>query len=102
MQEGIVIEIPRMIGQVVRRRRDELGATQQELADASGVSRGFVNRLEAGTATSVYPEKLLAVLDALGISMRLTADKEPNLEPVGHDDEKAALMRSFMLGSSLA
>ena len=101
MREDKVIEIPRMIGQVTRTRREELGATQQELADAAGVSRGFVNRLEAGAATSLYPEKLFAVLDALGITMRLTADREPNLNPVKHDDEKSALIRSFMLGSSL-
>lgn len=59
----------RQIGQCVNARRKALELTQLELATRAGVSRAFVNRLEAGSATAVYPEKLLAVLNALGLSL---------------------------------
>lgn len=78
MQSTTTIEIPRMIGQVTKARREELGLTQQQLADAADVSRPFINRLEKGTAVAIYPEKLFYVLDALGITMLLKVDKKPN------------------------
>ena len=65
------ISTPRQIGAAIREERLRKGLTQQQLADLSGVSRGFVNRLEKGSAAAVYPDKLLAVLTAVGLRMVL-------------------------------
>lgn len=71
------IQRARQIGMVVRDERTQQGMTQQQLADVAGVSRGFVARLEKGAATAIYPEKLLDVLHALGLSLLL---KRPESE----------------------
>jgi HTH-type transcriptional regulator/antitoxin HipB len=53
----------------VRSRRRALGLGQQDLADLSGASVRFVRNLEHGKA-SVRLDKLLAVLDVLGLELR--------------------------------
>ena len=65
------IQRARQIGANVRDERVRQGLTQQQLADVAGVSRGFIARLEKGAATAIYPEKLLDVLHALGLSLFL-------------------------------
>lgn len=73
MVGGLMREIvtPRQIGAAIREERQHKGLTQQQLADQAAVSRGFVNRLEKGSAAAVYPEKLFAVLGVLGLRMIL-------------------------------
>jgi HTH-type transcriptional regulator / antitoxin HipB len=53
----------------VRSRRRALGLGQQDLADLSGASVRFVRNLEHGKP-SVRLDKLLAVLDVLGLELR--------------------------------
>ncbi|ALV41639.1 XRE family transcriptional regulator [Pseudarthrobacter sulfonivorans] len=55
----------------VRSRRISLGLTQQDLADMAGVSERFVRFVEQGKP-SVQLDSLLAVLDTLGLELRLT------------------------------
>ena len=52
----------------VRARRKDLGLTQVELADLAGCSPRFVRALEGGK-TTVQLDKLLAVLDVLGLEL---------------------------------
>lgn len=54
----------------VRARRGQLGLTQQDLADMAGVSERFVRFVEQGKP-SIQLDSLLAVLDALGLELRL-------------------------------
>jgi HTH-type transcriptional regulator / antitoxin HipB len=52
----------------LRDRRKSLKLTQQDLADLAGCSPRFVRALEAGKE-SVRLDKLVAVLDALGLEL---------------------------------
>ena len=63
------ILIPRMMSYPVRERREELGLTQDELANRAGVSRQFILRLEAGRAPGVSVDKLMRVLDQLDLAL---------------------------------
>lgn len=72
------IRTVRQIGQAIREKRLQQGLTQQELADASHVSRSLIVRLEKGTATALYPEKLIGILDALGLHLALFSDQDEN------------------------
>ena len=44
-------KLSEVIGQNIRRRRDELKMTQAELAGAVGVAQGYISDLEAGKRT---------------------------------------------------
>jgi HTH-type transcriptional regulator / antitoxin HipB len=61
----------------VRARRAQLRLRQEELADLAGVSERFVYALENGK-TTVQLDKLLAVLNALGLHLQIErgADSE--------------------------
>ena len=54
----------------VRSRRVALKLGQQELAELSGTSIRFVRSLEHGN-TTVQMDKVLAVLEALGLDLRV-------------------------------
>lgn len=77
------IATPRQIGAAIREERQRKGLTQQQLADRADVSRGFVNRLEKGSAAAVYPEKLFAVLSALDLRMVLEASEGERASETG-------------------
>lgn len=72
------IRTARQIGHVIREKRLQQGLTQQELADASHVSRSLIVRLEKGTATALYPEKLIGILGTLGLHLALVSDQDDN------------------------
>jgi y4mF family transcriptional regulator len=61
----------------VRARRTALHLKQEDLADLAGVSERFVYALENGKRT-VQLDKVLAVLDALGLHLEIHrgADRE--------------------------
>ncbi|WP_288219987.1 helix-turn-helix domain-containing protein [uncultured Adlercreutzia sp.] len=79
------IRTARQIGQTIREKRLQQGLTQQELADASHVSRSLIVRLEKGTATALYPEKLIDVLSALGLHLVLVDAQDKNSAPPQFD-----------------
>lgn len=56
------------IGQLVRRRRVELGLTQQEVATSARTGRRFVSELEDGKETAQIG-KILHILSDLGIAL---------------------------------
>ncbi|WP_046471709.1 helix-turn-helix domain-containing protein [Allosalinactinospora lopnorensis] len=62
------------LGETVRNRRAELGITQEELAQRTGLKQPAVARLEAGGTTPTFPvlERVAAALD-----MRLNVQFEP-------------------------
>lgn len=63
------ISAPRQAGIYVRRAREAQGLTRAQLATVAGVSERLLASLELGDATGIRLDKLLAVFDALGLSL---------------------------------
>jgi y4mF family transcriptional regulator len=60
------------LGHLIRITRNELGLKQEQLAAAAGVGLRFLIELERGKPT-VQLAKTLSVLDALGLTVRITS-----------------------------
>src|SRR5690242_20182231 len=56
------------LGETLRRRREQLGLTQRQLAQRSGVSVRSIRNLEHGQATRPRPALLGRIAGALGLS----------------------------------
>jgi HTH-type transcriptional regulator / antitoxin HipB len=65
-----LIENPEDLGAAIRRRRRELGLTQEDVAGVAGTGPRFVGELEAGKPTAQLAETL-RVLGALGLDLEL-------------------------------
>jgi transcriptional regulator with XRE-family HTH domain len=59
-----------VLGQIVAHRRNELGISQEALAEMVGVSRGAIAQIETGTIRQPKQETLLALAKALNLSVR--------------------------------
>ena len=57
------------MGIMIRERREELGMTQEELANKSGVSRQTISSLESGKSENVLTGTLAAIANALGTTV---------------------------------
>jgi transcriptional regulator with XRE-family HTH domain len=69
-------DIYRKVGVQVRARREQLGWTQEELGEASGLHPSFIGQIERGVKkTSLQTLALLA--GALGISLGALLDEAP-------------------------
>lgn len=55
-------------GKAVKNRRKELGYTQKDLSEITGISASFLSDLENGKAT-VELEKVLMVVSLLGLNI---------------------------------
>lgn len=64
----------RILGRVIRQERLALGLTQSQLGQVSGSGLNFVSQLERGK-TTVRFDKVLAVLESLGLELRVTRGK---------------------------
>jgi transcriptional regulator with XRE-family HTH domain len=61
---------PRAIGTNIRKYRDDLGISLNELAERSHVSKGYLSALENGTDNRrPSGETLYAIAEALGVTM---------------------------------
>ena len=56
------------LGERIRKRRQELGWTQEELSRKSGISKGFLSDVENGKR-SVSAENLSEIAQVLGLSL---------------------------------
>ena len=68
------------IGALIKKRRREVGVTQGQLADLSGVAERSIYGIEHGKGT-VRLDRLTAVLDALGLKIALVDRKEKTYRP---------------------
>lgn len=58
-------------GQAVRAAREANGYTQQQLADAAGITRGNLARIECGARPDVGSDILARIAAALGVTLAL-------------------------------
>lgn len=65
------------VGNIIKRRRMELGLTQQDVADRAGISRQYVAEIEAGRRkpTLATLERLFLVL---GLSLQVETQEAPH------------------------
>lgn len=70
------------LGVLARAARTARGWSQQEAADAAGVSRRFVNRLEGGLHDAAEVGRVLALLRALEVNLDATYPAGPASTPV--------------------
>ena len=56
------------LGNAIRKRRKELGYTQQFLSDFTGLSVTFISQVERGKATAEI-EKTIQLINILGLDM---------------------------------
>lgn len=64
------------LGRAIRLRRKKLGLTQAALARYAGCGLAFLYELESGKPT-VRLDKVLAVLQVLGLTLTLELGREP-------------------------
>jgi transcriptional regulator with XRE-family HTH domain len=57
------------VGELVRRRREALGLSQQRLAKLADLSRATINQLETGTLVDLGVRKLANLLNLLGLHL---------------------------------
>lgn len=70
------------LSRAVRRRREELGLRQAEVADLAGCSQRFLHTVEHGKS-SLRLDKVLDVLEVLGLGLRVVPGRGRILEDVG-------------------
>ncbi|MBK6701498.1 MAG: helix-turn-helix transcriptional regulator [Saprospiraceae bacterium] len=68
---------PQSIGEIVKKTRKHLGATQKDLALTSGTGLRFISELEQGKPTCQLG-KVLTVLQTLGINLILNMPSDFN------------------------
>lgn len=73
------------LARLIRAARSRRGWSQQQTADAAGVSRRLVNQLEGGDHPNAELWRALAVVTALGISLTARIDDEATTVPMADD-----------------
>jgi len=91
MASGTSIRTPAALGTIIRARRQDLGLSQQTLADKAGVSRKFLMELETGHDRAELG-KSMAILAALGLSLEAT---DPLPRGSEHDPERRDYAQTF-------
>lgn len=64
------------LGNAVRFARENRGMTQRQLSQASGVSLRSITDLELGVARNIGLDRLMRVLDVLGMSLCVYDNKD--------------------------
>lgn len=90
---------PQIKGNMLARRllisRRDLNWNQDDLAEKSGVSRGYISNIERGHITNVGIEIIVALANALGVSpaylIGLTEDPLSNVDEEQSADERSTL-----------
>lgn len=78
------------IAAALREQRKRLGLNQHELAEKAGVSRILIAKFETGRYREIGIGKLVRMLNAVGLDLRLTAlnHQRPTLEDLMAENER--------------
>jgi len=71
------------VGADIREARGQRGFTQQQLAEAAGVSRYTVIKLEKGSASDIQYKTLAAILAVLGLELSVIEQPVSGLPVLG-------------------
>ena len=77
-----------MIGSSIRRNRQEKGLTQEELAEAAGLSLKMIQKLEGGQK-GFRMETVIRIAETLGVSIGSLADMQ------GEDEKTVSCQEMF-------
>ena len=72
-----------LLGQKIKKAREELGQSLEALADATKISQKMLKRVEIGTAKNLSDKDKVALSDSLNISLKYLLDDEM---PVDDED----------------
>ncbi|RPJ06681.1 MAG: XRE family transcriptional regulator [Deltaproteobacteria bacterium] len=76
------------IGAHIRKNRENRHITQQQLAQALGMSRTTIGQIEKGTVQEIGVRKLIRVLEFLELEIRVRpARKPPTLDELSEERE---------------
>ncbi len=78
------IRSPRDLGAVVAEARQRRGWTQRELADAVGMERGYLARIETG-ASVILLDRVFRLLRRLGVEVTVAFPDEPAEDTIVSD-----------------
>jgi transcriptional regulator with XRE-family HTH domain len=86
------------LGALVRTARIARGWSQQQAADAAGVSRRFVNMLEGGRHANAEVGRVLALLDALDVHLvgALPGQERATVEEPQADEPEAVDLDAYV------
>lgn len=73
--------MPSPLGDKIRARRTALGMSLDQLANATGSSKGYVWELENRDKTNPSADKILKIAAALGVTAEFLLGPEPELTP---------------------
>ena len=65
-----LIKNTKHLGQIIRKKRKDLGLTQKEVSDLCNTGNRFISELENGK-TTVQFEKVLKIINALGLEVQI-------------------------------
>ncbi len=71
------------IGRTIKASRDELGLSLNQLADGSGVSKGYLSQLENGNVARPSADALARIAEALGKPLHELLGERPAAEESG-------------------
>lgn len=84
-----------MIGTRVKRLREKMGITQQELADKADVTQATVSRIEAGHIAHSKVSVANRVAYVLGVTLDALASSNGNGNGIRLNDDSKNLVKSF-------
>lgn len=89
------IRLSRNAGKFARDRRKQLGLTQRELAQRSGVSERTIYSFELGEKPGIHLNKMLAVYEALGLVL-MVDETDPAKPPTSAKQSKEQMIANFL------
>lgn len=71
------------IGKTIKSWRDEIGLSLNQVAEGSGVSKGYLSQLENGNVTRPSADALARIAEALGKPLHELLGERPTVEESG-------------------